>query len=77
MRCVSADGRPSVIGLVYRLTIPSDCVLHALKEAPTRSRFSGRSGDPGLNPFGKSNSTGFAQQHRYRKDFIGANCDCG
>jgi len=47
MRCVSADGTPSISGLVFRLTIPSSwpallgipsaCVLRVMKEALTRS----------------------------------------
>jgi len=85
MRCVSANGTPSISGLVFRLTIPSSWPallgipfsLRASRHEGSADTFAGRAGDPGLNPFGKSNSTGFVQQHRYRKDFIGANCDCG
>ncbi len=67
MRCVSADGKPSVIGLVFRLAKPTSgqhflawlFSLRAPRLEGSADTFAGRAGDPGLNPFGKSSSTGF------------------
>ena len=73
MRCVSADRTPSswpaLLGMPFSLRVS--------RHEGSADTFAWRAGDPGLNHFGKSNATGFVQQHRYRKDFMGTNCDCG